>query len=131
MRQALYTDLDSAYHDKEMEWISTSKEAACFIALSDENGPMGLLELSLRNIVDGCIGGPVGYIEGIYLKPVFRGRGYGRRLLEFAADWFKDQGCRDMATDTEIANIKAGEFFRGRGFQETWQVIQFKKPLSD
>jgi len=131
MRQAVYSDLDEAFHDEEMAWLLASDEAACFLAWSDEGRAIGLLELTLRNFVDGCIGRPVGYIEGLYLEPDHRGQGHGPRLVAFAADWFKSRGCKDMATDAEATNAEAQAFYRRVGFTERWHVVGFTRPLGE
>ncbi|MBI2665939.1 GNAT family N-acetyltransferase, partial [Candidatus Woesearchaeota archaeon] len=34
-----------------------------------------------------------GEIWYIYLEPEYRGKGYGKRLLQFADDYFQKQGC--------------------------------------
>lgn len=129
LRQALYSDLDPQFHDREMDWLLTSEQAACFLAWSDEERAIGLLELTLRNFVDGCIGGPIGYIDGIYLDPAHRGRGYGHQLMAFAVDWFEARGCTDMATDAEVTNTRARAFYRRVGFAERWHVVGFTKSL--
>lgn len=131
MREHLYTGLDGDFHDREMAFILDSAHTAAFLALAATGEPAGLLELSLRNVVDGCIGGPVGYIEGLWLAPGHRGRGDGRRLVDFAAAWFREQGCRDMATDALLDETGAQAFWRRAGFEETWRVVQFKRPLGD
>ena len=60
----------------------------------------GFISLSLRNdYVEGTESNPVGYIEGIYIKDDYRGRGIARELIEFAKDWSKERGCREMASD--------------------------------
>lgn len=79
--------------------------------------------------VDGCVGGPVGYIEGLFLAPAYRGRGLGRRMVEFAADWFRAQGCRDMGTGAEIDNAAAQEFYLRMGFTARWRTIGFTRSL--
>jgi len=88
-----------------------------------------MLELSLRNFVDGCLGGPVGYVEGIYLAPQTRGRGEGRRLLDFAAGWFRSRGCRDMAADAELDNEEAQRFLKRAGFEETFRIVEYRRSL--
>lgn len=129
MRQELYPGLEPEFHDGEMEWIRDSKEAAAYIALADDGEPVGLLEVSLRNVVDGCIGGPVGYVEGIYLEPSFRRKGLGAKLMEFATDWCRKRGCNDMATDAEIENVEAQEFYRETGFTEVSRTVGFTRSL--
>ncbi|MDJ0618822.1 MAG: GNAT family N-acetyltransferase [Calothrix sp. MO_192.B10] len=129
MRQTLYTGLESEFHEQEMQWIFNSVDKACFILLSDSDKVMGFLEVSLRNLVDGCLGSPVGYIEGIYLQPQYRGLGYGWQIIDYAAEWFRTQGCQDMATDAELDNIDAQQFYQNIGFQETYRIVEFKKSL--
>lgn len=129
LRQAVYSDLDPQFHDAEMEWLFADERAACFLAWSDEGKAIGLLELTLRDFVDGCLGGAVGYIDGIYLDPDYRGQGRGPELIAFAEDWCVSQGCRHMATDAEVANTAAQAFYRRLGFTERWQVVGFTKPL--
>ena len=67
MRHELYGELSAQFHEAEMELIFSSKEATCFIGLRESGAAVAMLEVSLRNFVDGCLGGPVGYIEGIYV----------------------------------------------------------------
>jgi aminoglycoside 6'-N-acetyltransferase I len=130
LRGALYTGLDARFHDEEMGWLFQSKEAASFLAWSKNGDAIGLLELSLRNFVDGCIGSPVGYIDGIYVEPSCRGQGLGPQLIAYATDWFRARGCKDMATDAEIENAAAQDFYRQLGFSERWHVVGFTKSLT-
>lgn len=129
MRQALYESLDDFHHEEEMAWILEADYWHCLLAESEEGEIMGFLELSLRNIVDGCLTSPVGYIEGLYLKPQFRNSGHGVELISRAEEWCRSKGCREMATDSESGNRRAHNFFRREGFEETFTVVQFKKPL--
>jgi len=50
-------------------------------------------------------------------------------MIEFAAEWFLSKGCREMAADSELENTSAQQFFVGNGFEETFRVVEFKKPL--
>jgi aminoglycoside 6'-N-acetyltransferase I len=129
MREALYSGLDPEFHDGEMEWIESSGEAECYLAFDEKGKPIGMMELSLRNVVDGCIGGPVGYVEGIYLEPEHRRGGLGSELLKFATERFRARGCSDMATDAEIDNVDAQEFYRKVGFTESWRVVGFTRSI--
>lgn len=129
MRQELYPNLDPDMHDEEMEWLHEAKDSGAYLAFSDAGEPVGLLEVSLRNVVDGCIGGPVGYVEGIYLEPSLRRKGVGSMLMEFATEWCRKRGCQDMATDAEIENVEAQEFYRRTGFTEVSRTVGFTRSL--
>jgi aminoglycoside 6'-N-acetyltransferase I len=129
MREALFTGLDEDFHQQEMVLIFNAEDRTCFMAYSNEIEPIGFIELSLRNLVDGCLSSPVGYIEGIYLKPEYRSAGYGRQLIDWAEAWFKEKGCTEMATDVEIDNLDAQKFHSRVGFKETYRIVEYKKSL--
>ena len=129
MRRELYGGLDPQFHEAEMELIFSSTQATCFLGLGESGAAVAMLEVSLRNFVDGCLGGPVGYVEGIYVIPEQRKRDYGRELAQFAANWFRSKGCRDMAADAELTNLEAQDFLRKVGFEETYRVIEYKRSL--
>ena len=129
MRHELYGELSAQFHEAEMELIFSSKEATCFIGLRESGAAVAMLEVSLRNFVDGCLGGPVGYIEGIYVTPLERKQGYAGELIEFATSWFRSKGCRDMEADAELANLIAQDFLTRAGFDETYRVVEYKRWL--
>ena len=131
LRRNLYGQLEAGFHEAEMEIILASTEATCFLGLSESGEAVAMIEVSLRNFVDGCLGGPVGYLEGIYVAPEQRHRGQGRALAEFAAGWFRAHGCRDMAADAELANRAAQEFLTRVGFAETYRVVEYKRSLEE
>ena len=129
MRHELYGELSAQFHEAEMELIFSSKEATCFIGLRESGAAVAMLEVSLRNFVDGCLGGPVGYIEGVYVTLGERKQGYAGELIEFATSWFRSKGCRDMAADAELANLIAQDFLTRAGFDETYRVVEYKRSL--
>jgi aminoglycoside 6'-N-acetyltransferase I len=131
MRADLYTGVEDAYNEFEMELILNSNDRACLIVHAPNNEAVGFIEVSLRNVVDGCLGVPVGYIEGIYLVPKWRGLGLGPAMIEAVAEWFRSEGCREMATDAEIENEDAQQFWSELGFEETWRIVQYRRPLGE
>jgi aminoglycoside 6'-N-acetyltransferase I len=130
LRQAVYGDLEAGFHAAEMELIFSSAHATCFLGLGESGAALAMLEVSLRNFVDGCLGGPVGYIEGIYVIPAQRKRGHGGELAEFAATWFRSKGCRNMAADAELTNLAAQDFLIRAGFDETYRIVEYKRSLN-
>ncbi len=129
LRNSLYTDLDPAQHEHEMEVIHSSADQACFVAASADDKLLGFIEVSLRNLVDGCDGSPVGYIEGLFVTPNRRRQGIGAALMARAADWFRESGCSAMATDSELDDAEAQAYWQRIGFDEIWRIVQFRKAL--
>lgn len=129
LREELYPGVETEFHTREMDLILAADDAVCFLGVSTSGEVVALLELTLRNYVDGCLGSPVGYIEGIYIRPEWRGENRGLQLVDFAERFFRDRGCRDMAADSELANTAAQGFLTRAGFAETYRIVEYKKSL--
>lgn len=85
----------------------------------------GLVELSSRNIVGACLSSPLAYLEGLYLHEEYRGSGLGKEAMRVIMNWWKEKGYTELATDSELTNINAQNYFKAIGFQETYRVVEF------
>ena len=91
---------------------------------------MGFLEVDLRSHADGCDPShAVGFIEGWYVDPDWRGQGIGRKLLAAAEDWARAQGCLEMASDTWIANELSQRIHEAAGFTVVDRCVHYRKGL--
>ena len=132
MRAQLYTGLSEAFDVAEMDQILSAEDKACFVLHAHPLANIvGFAEVSLRNVVDGCLSSPVGYLEGIYIDPAHRSHGHARSLLKHAEAWCAGKGCTEMGSDSELHNEDAQRFHRHLGFQETYRVVGFRKALKD
>lgn len=104
--------------------------AEVLIALDDRDEPLGVAELSIRTIVDGCDTGHVGYLEGWYVVPDARRTGVGRALVAAAEAWARRQGCREFASDALMDNHISLAAHHALGFEETSRVCNFRKVLA-
>ncbi|MCR9287026.1 MAG: GNAT family N-acetyltransferase [Bacteroidetes bacterium] len=130
LRETLYDGVESTFHEEEIEIILNDKTKATFLVFeTGKEDSIGMLELSLRNIVDGCLSSPVGYIEGIYLHEKVRGKGYGRQMIDFAKKWAKSQGCSELGCDAELDDLSAQMFHQKMGFRETYRIVQYKMDI--
>ncbi len=91
---------------------------------------IGFAELSIRNVVDGCETGRVGYLEGWYVLPEARRRGVGRALIAAAQDWARGQGCSEFGSDAAIDNEVSLAAHRALGFEETSRAVMFRKIIA-
>ena len=130
LRLELYGDLDPAWNEQEIRRIAEDDNLTTFFVFAEnQEASAGMVELSLRNIVDGCMTSPVGYIEGLYVLQPWQKRGLGRQMLLFAKQWAREQGCTELAVDTELDNTSAQQYFQLNGFEETFRVVQFRMDL--
>lgn len=93
-----------------------------------EDMAIGFAQCQLRNdYVEGTNTTPVGYLEGIYIKPEFRHNGYASELLKKCEIWIKNKGCVEFASDCELNNEQSLKFHLAYGFKEVNRVICFNK----
>ena len=99
--------------------------------LSEQNGKAnGFAQCQLRHdYVEGTEGSPVGYLEGGYVEPEYRMQGCARALLQACESWAREMGCREFASDCELANRESLHFHLSAGFQEANRIICFVKEL--
>ena len=112
---------------KELSPLLESEEAAFFIA-ANGSGPVGFAQCQLRrDYVEGAQTSPVGYLEGIYIRPPYRGQGWARALLRECEGWAASKGCREFASDCELDNLASQAFHLHAGFAEAGRVVCFIK----
>ena len=86
--------------------------------------PVAVLSLSLRfDYVEGTGSCPVGYIEGLYVKPKFRRKGIAEKLVNHAKDWSRRCGCTELASDCTLDNEASQAFHNSIGFTESNRIV--------
>ena len=132
MRQALWPD--AAHEDLHAGAQRFFAGDRVFLAqvLVAERGreKVGMIELSLRSLVDGCYASPVPFIEGWFVTPQARRQGIGTALVRAAEDWARAQGCTEIASDALIENQVSEAAHKSLGFEEVDRVITFRKSLA-
>jgi aminoglycoside 6'-N-acetyltransferase I len=90
----------------------------------------GFISVSIRNdYVEGSSSRPVGYVEGIYVKPEFRNKGIAGRLIKKGEEWARSRGCSQMGSDVEMNNDISSIFHLKVGFKEANRMICFIKDI--
>ncbi len=64
-----------------------------------------------------------GYIDEIYLAPPWRGRGFGRSGIAFAAQACRADGARALHLEVQRDKTRTRELYRHIGFQERDRVL--------
>jgi aminoglycoside 6'-N-acetyltransferase I len=107
-----------------------SREFVAFVASDGQQRAMGFAEVCIRkDYVNGCRHRPTLFLEGIYVRPAFRGRGVARALCTAAENWGRYHGCREFASDVYIDDAGSVAAHIRLGFRETERVVYFRKPL--
>ena len=106
------------------------KEAAVFLKLEGRT-VVGFAQCQLRHdYVEGTETSPVGYLEGIFVAPSCRHRGFAAALLRACEAWAKEMGCAEFASDCELTNPDSFAFHKSMGFAEANRIICFTKKLT-
>ncbi|MDI7860808.1 GNAT family N-acetyltransferase [Rhizobiaceae bacterium n13] len=133
MRQQLWPDTPSSIHWEEMEaCLANPDRQAAFLCEDDAGVVAGFAEASLRSdYVNGCETSPVAFLEGIFVLPSYRRRGVARALVIAVERWAMSHSCRELASDTDLANLTSQSLHASLGFEETERVVYFRKELSE
>lgn len=101
-----------------------------FIAHAADDEAMGFAEVAIRHdYVNGCQYRPALFLEGIFVRPAFRGRGIARALCSAAGEFGARHGCREFASDVLIDDFDSLAAHAALGFTETERVVYFRKLL--
>ena len=121
----------AALEELEADFLETmdTPDAAVFLVLEGDT-VCGFAQCGLRrDYVEGTCSSPVGYLEGIYVKPEYRKMGCAKMLVTACEDWARAQGCEEFASDCELCNTQSLHFHLRIGFQEANRIICFTKKL--
>ncbi len=129
LRCTLWPDHDPIDLERELDQISQDERAATFVAEAADGKLVGMLEAALRDGAEGCRTHPVGFIEGWFVEPPFRGRGIGRRLAEAAETWARGRGCTEMASDTTPGYPESPRAHAAAGYDRAGTTLHFRKSL--
>lgn len=102
--------------------------SAVFVAERPSGRLGGLLELSVRNYSEGCLG-DTPYVESWFVDEDLRGTGIGRALIEAAEQWARERGFSQLASDAVLDNSLSHVAHKALGFEVVERIVVFRKAL--
>jgi len=135
LRATLWPESSAAEHAAELQEIVAGRvpgvlPMVVLVAVTANAKLAGFLEVGLRSHADGCDWTrPVGYVEGWFVAVEMRRRGIGKALLQAAEEWARGQGCKEMASDTQMHNRTSQRVHEALGFEVTERAILYRKTL--
>ena len=72
----------------------------------------------------------IGHIPNLSLEPDVRGQGWGRKLIEFALQHFRESGLTHAKIETLVQNAIGQHLYTSLGFHEVARQIHFVAELS-
>ena len=135
LAHALWPDGSVAEHADEMAAIArgepvTTLPLVVFVA-EDGGEVVGFIEVGLRSHADGC--DPrraVGFVEGWYVEPRLQRSGVGRALMAAAEAWSREQGARELGSDTWLDNAGSQRAHEALGFEVVDRCVHYRKSIA-
>jgi len=100
----------------------SAKFGAYFLCLVDDETLIGWTQID--KAFDYLTGAEVGWVNDLYIKPVFRGHGYAKLLMQEALATFKQMGYTDVRLNVYAHNQTAMQLYEQLGFTD---VSKFMK----
>lgn len=129
MRAALWPEETLPAHLGATDALLNDGDVWALIAEATDGTAVGFAEIAVRKYANGCESQPVPFLEGIWVRPEFRRRGIGARLIARAEQLMAARGFRELGSDTPIDNVTSQSAHRAWGFFETERVVYFRKML--
>ncbi|HHQ4528491.1 TPA: aminoglycoside 6'-N-acetyltransferase [Aeromonas hydrophila] len=130
LRQQLWPHHEMAAHLQEGAELLAAAHLNAFLVLDAQSQAVAFADAALRHdYVNGCKSSPVVYLEGVYVQPASRRRGLAQALIARVAQWGRELGCCELASDAAIDNLASQQLHQRLGFTETERVVFFKKAL--
>jgi|SRR5262245_12180918 len=131
MRKALWPDETLEQHRRyATSLLGRPDDAIVYLACEESGDSIAFAEATLRrDYVNGCGSSPVGFLEGIYVHPTHRKRGFARLLCQTLEEWARRMGCSEFASDVLLTNELGQLVHRALGFNETDRVVIYSKRL--
>lgn len=126
MRTALWPDQTAA---DMAAWLARP-DAATFVVEHPPGTIRGFAEVGERAYADGCDTQPVAHLEGWYVDPEARALGLGAGLVHAVEAWARGRGYRELASDTELANLGSQRAHERLGFREVERAVRYRKLLT-
>jgi ribosomal protein S18 acetylase RimI-like enzyme len=99
-------------------------EGVAFFVLREGATPAGCGGIQL-------FGTEYGEFKRMYVRPPYRGRGFGKLLVDHLADYGRDQGVDLVRLETGIHQAAAIRLYEGMGFQRIGPFGEYREdPLS-
>lgn len=102
-----------------------------------ERDPAGIYVLEIDGEVAGFIStrqdkeAGVGFIPNLVLAPQHRGQGWGRKLILYALERFRDAGLTHARIETLEQNDVGNHLYQSIGFREVAKQIHFCADLNE
>ena len=114
-------DIDDATIESSLDGALAENHHIRIWVIEVEGTTAGYLAVAIGFTIEA--GGNDGFLDELYLRETFRGRGIGRQAVEFAIAACPSLGVRRLSLEVERANTRAKRLYEDIGFTAHDRVL--------
>ena len=115
------------------ERIQRKQDYMVYVAVADGKVIGTFSLLIMENLAHR--GAPMGFVENVVVDEVWRGKGVGKRMMEFGMDRSREMGCYKVTLSSHLEREVAHRFYEALGFRKHgysfWVEFTKKKRPND
>lgn len=111
---------------RRLERIQASEQHAVYVAEGSDGQVIGWMHVCLRQLV---MVDPQVEVAGLVVAEGQRSGGLGRRLIQQAEAWARQQGCAAVTVRSNVVRQRAHTFYQKLGYQLIKTSLTFLKHL--
>lgn len=112
-------------------WNDPHKDIARKLAVQPELFLVGVVDGAVVATVMAGYDGHRGWVNYLAVAPVFRGRGFGRALMQRVEELLLEHGCPKLNLQVRASNHAAIDFYRHLGYVQDESVSLGKRLIED
>ena len=93
--------------------ILESPNTHLFVIYAPDGIPTGMLTVGIYNTATGS----KAWIEDVTIDENYRGRGYGKKIVEHAINFIRDSGIESLSLTSNASRVAANKLYQKLGFE--------------
>ena len=119
---------DEKMQTQGLQTIILNQEIGHVLVLKETDKVVGMINILYT--ISTALGARVGILEDMVISKEYRSLGLGSKLLKFAIEFAKEDGCKRLTLLTDADNTSAHKFYTEKGFSQS-TMIPFRINLSN
>ena len=124
-RPDLFREKGTKYSGPELAQMLGQADAPIFVL--EESGRVAGYLIGQMIKADGAAQEPVTtfYVDDLGVDEAARGKGIGRKLMEYARDYAREQGCHNLTLHVWEGNPAAQAFYSSMGMKTQYTCLEW------
>jgi len=110
--------------EDEFRAIVASKNSHLFVIHDDKGAPAGMTTVGIYHTATGC----KAWIEDVVIDEAARGRGYGKKIVEHAIQFCRNNAVETISLTSTKERIEANKLYQSLDFQK-YETNVYRKSI--